>query len=419
MRPAASVLTKLAMSLDPQTLRADFPILNRTVHRQRPLVYLDNAASTQHPVAVLDAMEQCYRTHYANVHRGIHTLSEQMTDHYEMARRKVQEFIGAQRPEEVIFTSGTTASVNLVAHSLGQTLSAGDEVIVTQMEHHSNLVPWQQLAERKQLKLRWWPVNDQGLLEMSELDELLNSRTRLVAVTAASNVLGTINPVRDISDRVHQAGAALFVDAAQWVPHAITSVQAWDCDFLAFSAHKMVGPSGIGILYGRYEILDDLPPFLGGGSMIQTVEQTGFTPAPLPARFEAGTPPIVETVGLAAAIDYLSEVGLDSIHQHEATLVKRCLSQMEQIAGVQVLGPPADQRVGLVSFTVKGINSQDLARFLDFRGIAVRAGHHCAMPLHQRYGLPNSVRASFYLYNTMQEVDQFCEALPQVIEKLS
>lgn len=406
------------MSLDPQTLRSDFPILHQTVHRQRPLVYLDNAASTQHPVPVLEAMEQCYRTHYANVHRGIHTLSERMTDHYEMARRKVQAFIGAQRAEEVIFTSGTTASVNLVAHSLGQTLSAGDEVVVTQMEHHSNLVPWQQLAERKQLTLRWWPVNDQGLLEMSELDELLNSRTRLVAVTAASNVLGTINPVRDIADRVHQAGAALFVDAAQWVPHASTSVQDWDCDFLAFSAHKMVGPSGIGILYGRFEILDRLPPFLGGGSMIQTVEQTGYTPAPLPARFEAGTPPIVETVGLAAAVDYLTQVGLDAIHQHESELVKRCLEQLAPMEEVHVLGPAADQRVGLVSFTVEGINSQDLARFLDFRGIAVRAGHHCAMPLHQRFCLPNSVRASFYLYNTHDEVDQFCEALPQVIEKL-
>lgn len=406
------------MPLDTDSIRSDFPILNQTVHRQRPLVYLDNAASTQHPVAVLDAMDRCYRHNYANVHRGIHTLSERMTEHYEAARESVRAFLNAAAVEEILFTSGTTAGVNLVAHSFGSLLEPGDELIVTQMEHHSNLVPWQQLAERKGLVLRWCDVDDQGLLCQKHWQSLLNERTRLVAITAASNVLGTINPLETMIQQAHQVGAKVLVDAAQSVPHSLTDVQKTDCDFLVFSGHKMVGPSGIGILYGKRELLEAMPPFLGGGSMIHTVETTGFTPAALPAKFEAGTPPIAETVGLAAAINYIQTIGLDAIFQHERELVTQCLDGLRQIPDVQILGPDAGQRVGLVAFTVAGVNSQDLARFLDFRGIAARAGHHCAMPLHQRFGIPNSLRASFYLYNTADEVAQFCESLPVVIEKL-
>lgn len=410
--------TRITMALDPAQRRRDFPILQQTVHRQRPLIYFDNAASTQHPVAVLDAMEQCYRHDYANVHRGIHTLSERMTEHYEQARQKVQHFLGAAAVEEILFTSGTTAGINLVAHSYGSMLQEGDELIVTQMEHHSNIVPWQQLAQRNGLTIRWWEVDDHGQLNLNDLDQLIGPRTKLLAVAAASNVLGTINPIGEIVKRAHQNNVKVLVDAAQSVPHSLTRVTEWDCDFLAFSAHKMLGPSGIGILYGKKDLLESMPPFLGGGSMIHTVEQSGFTPAPLPARFEAGTPPIAETTGLAAAIDYLQEVGLQEIFQHEQKLVAQCLEQIETLPGIKILGPAANQRVGLVSFTVEGVNSQDLARFLDFRGIAVRAGHHCAMPLHQRFDIPNSVRASFYLYNTEDEVSRFCEELPGVIEKL-
>lgn len=406
------------MTVDPTVLRRDFPILSQTVHRQRPLIYFDNAASTQHPNSVIDAISNCYKNDYANVHRGIHTLSERMTDQYEQARRKVQNFLNAAETEEIIFTSGTTASVNLVAHSFGETLKAGDHLVLTQMEHHSNIVPWQQLAERKQLVIDWLTVDESGNLCLDELDSVLSEKTKLVAITAVSNVLGTINPLPTIIEKARRVGAKVFVDAAQAVPHHAMDVQDLDCDFLAFSAHKMVGPSGIGILYGKKSVLESLPPFLGGGSMIGTVTQSGFTPASLPARFEAGTPPIAQTVGLAAAIDYLQEIGMESILEHEKKLVQQCIAGIADIPGMKILGPAADQRVGLVSFTIDGINSQDLARFLDFKGLAVRAGHHCAMPLHQRYEIANSVRASFYFYNTTEEVDSFCQALPEVVEKL-
>jgi cysteine desulfurase/selenocysteine lyase len=404
--------------LDPYVIRQDFPVLQQTVHRNRPLVYLDNAATTQRPNAVIDAMSDCYRHDYSNVHRGIHTLSERMTVRYEEARQQVQQFLGARHAHEIIFTGGTTAAINLVAHSFGAGLQPGDEIVLSVMEHHSNIVPWQQLAARQGLVLRWVGLQEDGRLDLAQFQASLTARTRLVAVTMVSNVLGVINPIQQLSQWSHAVGAAVLVDAAQAVPHMPLQVTELGCDFLVFSGHKMLGPTGIGVLYGREALLDTMPPFLGGGSMIDLVEQSGFKPASLPAKFEAGTPPIVEAVGLSAAIRYLNAIGIEQIDQHERHLAQMCLQALASIPGVRVLGPTEGDRVGLVSFVVDGINSQDLARFLDFRGIATRAGHHCAMPLHQSLGLANSLRASFYLYNTPQEVEQFSVALPAILERL-
>ncbi len=406
------------VALDTQRIRGDFPILQQTVQRDRPLVYFDNAASTQRPNAVIEAMGDCYRHDYSNVHRGIHTLSERMTAQYEATRTAAQHWLGARSPHEIIFTGGTTAGVNLVAHSFGATLQAGDEILLTVMEHHSNIVPWQQLAERRGVVLRWVGLTDEGTLDLDHFRASLNERTKLVAVTMVSNVLGCVNPVAELSQWSHAAGARVLVDAAQGVPHMPVDVQTLGCDFLVFSGHKMLGPTGIGILYGRESLLEAMPPFLGGGSMIGTVRQDGFTPAELPAKFEAGTPPIVEAVGLGAAIRYLQAIGLEQIDAHEQALAQQCLDGLSDLQGVRILGSRDDQRVGLVSLTVDGVNSQDLARFLDFRGIAARAGHHCAMPLHEHLGLANSLRVSFYLYNTAEEVAFFTAQLPQIIERL-
>jgi len=405
-------------ALDTERIRGDFPILRQTVQRDRPLVYFDNAASTQRPNSVIEAMGDCYRHDYSNVHRGIHTLSERMTVQYEATRAAVQQWLGARSPHEIIFTGGTTAGVNLVAHSFGANLQAGDEILLTVMEHHSNIVPWQQLAQRQGVILRWVGLTDEGTLDLEQFRACLSERTKLVAVTMVSNVLGGVNPVAQLSQWSHAVGARVLVDAAQAVPHMPVDVQALGCDFLVFSGHKMVGPTGIGILYGRESLLEAMPPFLGGGSMIGTVNQGGFTPAELPAKFEAGTPPIAETVGLGAAIRYLQAIGLEQIDAHEQALAQQCLADLVDMPGVRILGSLTEPRVGLVSLTVDGVNSQDLARFLDFRGIAARAGHHCAMPLHDCLGLPNSLRVSFYLYNTAEEVAYFTEQLPQIIERL-
>lgn len=405
-------------TFDPQVIRRDFPVLQQMVHRNRPLVYLDNAASTQRPSAVIEAMSECYRQDYSNVHRGIHTLSERMTVRYEHARQQVQQMLGARHAHEIIFTSGTTAAINLVAHSFGARLQAGDEIVLSVMEHHSNIVPWQQLAARQGIVLRWVGLQDDGRLDLEQFQACLNSRTRFVAITMVSNVLGVINPIQQLCRWSHGVGAAVLVDAAQAVPHMPIQVTDLECDFLVFSGHKMLGPTGIGVLFGREELLDTMPPFMGGGSMIETVEQAGFKPAALPAKFEAGTPPIVEAVGLSAAIDYLNKRGLEQIDGHERQLGSRCLQGLSAIAGLRILGPTSGDRVGLVSFVVEGVNSQDLARFLDFRGFATRAGHHCAMPLHQSLGLANSLRASFYLYNTREDVDQMLTALPEILDRL-
>jgi cysteine desulfurase / selenocysteine lyase len=405
--------------LDAQRLRADFPILQINVRDETPLVYFDNAATTQRPQSVIDSITTVYQRQYANVHRGIHWLSELSTSLFEDARAAVQRLIHAARMDEIVFTSGTTASINLVARSWGdKNVRAGDEILLTEMEHHSNLVPWQQLAARTGCTLRHLPVTNDGRLDLTVLNDLLTERTRLVSVVAVSNVLGTVNPLEPIIARAHQVGALVLVDAAQSVPHAKIDVQDLDVDFLAFSGHKMMGPSGIGVLYGRQSLLDAMPPFLGGGSMIDRVTLQGFTPAGLPEKFEAGTPPIVPAIGLAAAIKYLDTVGLDAISQHEKSLTARMHAVLGQFDGVRVLGPDLQHKMGIVSFVVDGVQVFDLAELLDSEGIAVRAGHHCALPLHQRLGVPASLRASFYLYNTLDEIDRFAEALASCLRML-
>jgi cysteine desulfurase / selenocysteine lyase len=401
-----------ALPLDPQLLRADFPILSTVLHGDKPLIYFDNAATTQRPRQVISSLVEAYERHYANVHRGIHWLSEQSTDMYEEAREAVRRFIHAKERHEIIFTTGATAAINLVARSWGdQHVGAGDEILLTEMEHHSNIVPWQQLAERTGCVLRFLPITDDGLLVLDALDRLLHERTRLVAVTAVSNVLGTINPVSEIVSRAHAVGALVLVDAAQSVPHASTDVQALDADFVAFSGHKMLGPSGVGVLYGRETLLDAMPPFLGGGSMIRRVTLEGFEPGELPAKFEAGTPPIVPALGLDAAIRYLEQIGLDNIGRYESALTTRAHQVLESLDGVRLLGPAPSRKAGIVSFVLRNIHAHDVAQVLDQHGIAIRAGHHCTMPLHKRLGVAASSRASFYFYNTPNEVDQLAVAI--------
>ncbi|MGD9636347.1 MAG: aminotransferase class V-fold PLP-dependent enzyme [Pirellulales bacterium] len=402
----------------PESLRDDFPILQQKVHGDRPLVFLDNAASTQRPRQVIDVLRRVYERDYANVHRGIHTLSERSTEQYEEAREKVRAFVNAELAEEIIFTSGTTASINTVARSWGDAnVRAGDEIVLTTMEHHSNLVPWQQLAERTGAVLRHIPITDDGLLMLDEFDRLLSAKTKLVAVASVSNVLGTVNPVAEIARRAHAAGALVLVDAAQSVPHRTTDVQALGADFLAFSGHKMLGPSGIGVLYGRKELLDAMPPFLGGGSMINRVYLDRFTPAELPAKFEAGTPPIAPAIALGAAIDYLHAVGLEAIDRHEHELVRYAYERLQEIEGLRILGPGVEQRASLVSFVLDQPHSHDVAQLLDQQGIAVRAGHHCTQPLHDRLGISASTRASFYLYNTPAEVDLLVDTVRAIQER--
>lgn len=410
----------VTLPLDPEALRADFAILSTTLHGTSPesgvpLVYLDNAATTQRPRQVIDALVDVYERRYANVHRGIHWLSDQSTDLYEEAREKVRVFINAPAREEVIFTHGTTESINVVARSWGdEYVNEGDEILLTEMEHHSNFVPWLQLAERKGARIRHIPVTDDGRLDMDALPKLLNERTRMVAVAAVSNVLGTINPIDEIVRQAHDAGALVLVDAAQSVPHISTDVQASGADFVAFSGHKMLAPTGVGILYGRRELLDAMPPFLGGGSMIRRVKHESFEPADLPAKFEAGTPPIVPAICMSAAIDYLQRIGLPAIHEYEQMLAVRAHEVLSELGGVRFLGPAPEHKAGIVSFTLEAAHAHDVAQLLDRQGIAVRAGHHCTMPLHKRLGVTASTRASFYFYNTLAEVDKLGEALAEV-----
>jgi len=413
-RKVNKVMTQVEtlLPLDPLRWRSDFPILSTVIHGDKPLAYLDNGATTQRPRQVIDSLVDIYEKHYSNVHRGIHWLSDQSTDRYEEAREKVRQFINAPKLSEVIFTTGATSAINLVARSWGDAnVGEGDEIIVTVMEHHSNLVPWHQLSERTGCKIKAIPITDDGKLILDELDSLLTARTRLVAVAAVSNVLGTINPIAEIASRAHSAGALVLVDAAQSVPHGVTDVTTMDADFIAFSGHKMLGPSGVGILWGREELLEAMPPFMGGGSMIRRVRIDGFEPAELPAKFEAGTPPIVPAIGLGAAIDYLLEVGLDRIAEYERVLTRHAHQVLEAIGGVHFLGPEPDDKVGIVSFTLEGIHAHDVAQLVDRHGVAVRAGHHCTMPLHKRLGINASTRASFYFYNTLDEIDLLGKAL--------
>jgi cysteine desulfurase/selenocysteine lyase len=400
----------------PPSLRADFPILAEEVGDKQPLVFLDNAASTQRPRQVIDAISGVYERTYANVHRGIHTLSELSTEQYELARSKVRQFLNARTFNEVIFTSGTTGAINTVARSWADAnLRPGDEVLLTVMEHHSNLVPWQQAAERTGSVLKHIPLTDDGRLDMDALPRLLTERTKLVAVTAVSNTLGTINPIVEIVRQAHAAGALVLVDAAQSVPHVTVDVQAIDCDFLAFSGHKMLGPSGVGVLYGKEALLDAMPPFLGGGSMINEVRLDRFTPAALPAKFEAGTPPIVPAIGLGAAIDYIESIGIENIQRHEHELVRYAYDALSQVDDLRILGPAPEHRAGLVSFAFERIHAHEFAQVLnDQFGVAVRAGHHCTQPLHAQLGITASTRASFYLYNTPEEVDRLLEGVAAV-----
>jgi cysteine desulfurase/selenocysteine lyase len=399
---------------DVQAVREQFPILRRSIHGH-PLTYLDSAASSQKPESVISATARYYREMNANVHRGVYTISEEATEAYENARRKVARFIGAQSPREIIFTRNATEAINLVAYSWGRAnLQSGDEILLTEIEHHSNLVPWQMLSQQTGAQLRFIRVTDDGLLEIDELDELLTERTRLVAFTAMSNVLGTITPVGEIVRRAHAAGALALVDGAQSVPHLSVNVQALDCDFLAFSGHKMCGPTGIGVLYGKRRLLDEMPPFLGGGDMIRSVHLYESTWNDLPWKFEAGTPAIAQGVGLGVAVDFLSELGMDAVHEHERELTAYALEALSEVDGLTLYGPPADQRGGVISFNLAGIHPHDVASILDREGIAVRAGHHCAQPLMERLGVHATTRASFYVYNTRDEADLLVEALYKV-----
>jgi len=408
-----------------QKIREDFPILSRQVYG-RPLVYLDNAATTQKPLQVLDAMRDEYLNVNANVHRGVHYLSQQATDLHEAAREKVRSFIGADKTEEIIFTRGTTEAVNLVASSfcLSQ-MKPGDEVLVTDMEHHSNIVPWQLQAQQRGIVVRHLPITDDGLLCFSHgeaagsdgngLSAYLTERTRLVSVAHVSNVLGTINPVADIVKMAHARGIPVLVDAAQSAPHMAIDVKALDCDFLAFSGHKMYGPTGVGVLYGKEDWLEKLPPYQGGGEMIDRVSWERTTYERLPFKFEAGTPDYVATHGLATAIDYLSSIGLDSVEAHEKELTQYCMEQLRGIDGVTVYGPESPHDA-VVSFNVAGIHHLDIGTLLDRLGIAVRTGHHCAQPLMSRLGISGTVRASFALYNTREEVDALVAGLRRVVQ---
>lgn len=407
------------MRRDVESIRQDFPILDQEIHPDRPLVYLDSAASSQRPNAVIQSMVDCYEKIYANVHRGIHSLSEQASEQYEKARGSISKLINATHHDEVIFTSGTTAGVNLVSQAWGERyLAPGDKIVLTIVEHHSNIVPWQQLAERKGATIEFVPLNSDSSLDLDAYAGLLDERTRMVAFSAVSNVIGHVAPVAQMVQMARDAGAHVLIDAAQHVPHGPTDIRQWDADFAVFSGHKMLGPSGIGVVWGRQELLEAMPPFLGGGGMISRVTVDGFTPGELPAKFEAGTPPIVEAIGLGVAANYLLEIGLQEISMHERVLTERARQALAQIDGLQLLGPARSDSSGIVSFTVDGLSNQDIAIFLDRQGVAVRAGHHCAMPLHDYLGIPNSCRASFYLYNTEQEVAMFAEALQRVIAKL-
>lgn len=398
---------------DVAKIRGDFPILSRTVYN-RPLVYLDNSATTQKPCVVVDSIVREYYSENANVHRGVHFLSQQATDLYEQARGRVRTFINARSDKEIVFTRGTTESLNLVASSFGERfMGEGDEVIISAMEHHSNIVPWQLLQERKGIRLRVIPINDRGELLLDEYEKLFNKRTRIVAVTHVSNVLGTVNPVKQIAAVAHAHGVPVLVDGAQSVPHIAVDVQDMDCDFFVFSGHKVYGPTGIGVLYGKESLLNELPPYQGGGEMIKNVhfEHTEYEDAPL--RFEAGTPDYVGAHALAAAIDYVSALGMENIAAHEHSLLAYATERMNCIPGMRIFGQ-AENKSAVLSFVVGNIHPLDLGTLLDRFGVAVRTGHHCAQPLMERMGVQSMARASFALYNTREEVDTLCESIERI-----
>jgi cysteine desulfurase/selenocysteine lyase len=403
--------------LNVNEVRKEFPIFQREIKPGIPLVYLDSTATSQKPLAVIEAMDSYYRRSNANIHRGVHTLAEEATSMYEQARVKIARFINAPSAHQIIYTRNTTESINLVAYSWARAnLKAGDLVILTEMEHHSNLVPWHILQAERGIELDFIPVTEDGLLDLDAYKSLLSRSPKLISFAHMSNVLGTINPAAEIIRLAHEAGAITLVDAAQSVPHLKVDVQSLDADFLAFSAHKMCGPTGIGILYGKMELLEAMPPFLGGGDMIKEVKLRSYRPNTLPYKFEAGTPAIAEAVGFGAAVDYLSSLGMDAITTHEHEITEYALERLEEIPGVKLFGPGADQKGGVAAFTLDGVHPHDVAQILDEDGIAVRAGHHCAQPLHEKFGLPATSRASFYLYNTREEVDLLVNGIYKVKE---
>jgi cysteine desulfurase / selenocysteine lyase len=403
--------------LDVDEIRKEFPIFQRETKPGTPLIYLDSTASSQKPLAVIDAMNNYYRRSNANIHRGVHTLAEEATAMYEQARVKIARFINAPSAHQIIYTRNTTESINLVAYSWARAnLKVGDLIILTEMEHHSNLVPWQILQAGRGIELDFIPVTENGLLDLEAYKTLLARGPRLVSFTHMSNVLGTINPAAEIIRLAHEAGAVTLVDAAQSVPHLKVDVQALDADFLAFSAHKMCGPTGIGALYGKLELLEAMPPFLGGGDMIKEVKLHSFRANALPYKFEAGTPAIAEAVGFGAAVDYLSSLGMNAIAAHEHEITEYALERLEEVPGVKLFGPSAQHKGGVAAFTLDGVHPHDVAQILDQDGIAIRAGHHCAQPLHEKFGLPATSRASFYLYNTKEEVDLLVNGIYKVKE---
>ncbi|MBE7469311.1 MAG: cysteine desulfurase [Anaerolineae bacterium] len=404
---------------DVQRIRQDFPILQQQVNG-KPLVYLDSTASSQKPLSVIEAMNTYYREYNANVHRGIYQISEKASEAYETARKKVGRFINARSWREVIFTRNATESINLVAYSWGlNNIKAGDIILTSEMEHHANLVPWQQLAARTGATVKYIPVDEHGYLDMATFDAWLTPQVKLVSITQMSNVLGTVTPVGEIAQKAHAVGALVLLDGAQAVPHMPTDVQAFECDFLAFSGHKMLGPTGIGVLWGRKEILADMPPFMTGGDMIKKVTFEGSTWNELPWKFEAGTPAIAEAVGLGAAVDYLNELGMRNVRRHEIELTTYAFHRLSQVEGIRIYGPhDPTARGGAVAFTLGDIHPHDIAAVLDSEGICVRAGHHCAMPLHDKLGLQATARASFYVYNLPEEVDRLAEGLDKARELL-
>ncbi|MBX6772593.1 MAG: cysteine desulfurase [Chloroflexi bacterium] len=403
---------------DARQVRRDFPILERRVHGDRPLVYLDNAATSQKPRAVIQTLVDYYETTNANIHRGIHELAEEATARYEEARGKVARFIGAREPREIVFVRNTTEAINLVARTWGQAhLRPGDEIVVTEAEHHSNLIPWQLIARQTGAVIRAIPITDEGTLDLEAARRMIGPRTRLVALAHMSNVLGTIHPVAEIGRLAHAAGARLLVDGAQSVPHLPVNVVALDCDFLAFSGHKMCGPTGVGVLYAKSELLESLEPFLGGGGMIREVWIDRATWADIPERFEAGTPNIADVIALGTAVDYLTNLGMENIRAHEEELTRYALDVLGEIADVRLFGPrDVRQRGGVVSFYVGDVHPHDVSTVVDRDGVAIRAGHHCCQPLMRRLGVPATARASFYLYNVPEEIDTLARALQRVKE---
>ena len=396
--------------LDVEAIRKDFPILSRTVRNGKPLVYLDSGATSQHPFQVLDAEREYYERHNAAAHRGTHLLGEEATEIYEGTRAKVASFLGAASPDEIVFTKSATEAINLVAFGLTASLRPGDEILITEIEHHANLVPWQQLALRTGATLRWFTSLPDGRLDVDP--SLITDRTKIVAVTGQSNVTGVIPPVPEIARLAHEAGALVLVDGAQSVPHHPVDVAALGADFLAFSGHKMLGPLGLGVLWGRYDRLDALPPFLTGGSMIEVVRMEETTFLPPPARFEPGVPPVAQTAGLGAAVDYLTGLGMDNVAAHEESLIAHALDALAQIPGVRIIGPDTTKdRGGTVAFEVAGVHPHDVGQVLDELGVAVRTGHHCAWPLHRALGCQASTRASFYIYNTHAEIDAMADGV--------